>query len=216
MSLPGAIGKKHGMTQVFDENGDAVPVSVIELLPMTVTQVKTKDNDGYTAVQVGYQDAKEKHLTKAQIGHLKKNKIKLFRHLKEFRVKEGDLTGFEVGKQAKPEFLNDIGNVNVTGRSIGKGFQGSVKLHHFGRGPMTHGSKSHRIPGSIGAGTTPGRVYKGTKMAARMGNKTVTTENLRVVKVDLDRNLLLVEGTVPGKPGAMLVIRPRNVVGSKN
>lgn len=200
---------------MFDEDGSAVPVTVIELLPLTVTQVKTKATDGYTAVQVGYQESKEKHLSKPEQGHLKKNKLKLLRHLKEFRLTESAMAGLEVGQQINLEFLKTIEKVNVTGRSIGKGFQGRIKLHNFARGPMSHGSKSHRLPGSIGAGTTPGRVFKGLKMAAHMGDDNVTVENLKVVLADLDNNLLLLKGAVPGKPGATLVIRPRKVLNPK-
>ncbi len=215
MTFQGAIGKKRGMTQVFNDEGSAVPVTVIELLPLTVTQVKTKPTDGYIAVQVGYQDAKAKHLSKPEQGHLKKNKLSLLRHLKEFQVQASEVSQFEVGKTITPEFLTSIERVNVTGRTIGKGFQGRIKLHHFRRGPMSHGSKSHRLPGSIGAGTTPGRVFKGLKMAAHMGDNMRTIENLKVVLVDLESNLLLVQGAVPGKPGATLFIRPRKTLNAK-
>lgn len=212
MTFPGTIGRKRGMTQVFAEDGSAVPVTVIELLPVTVTQVKTKANDGYDAVQVGYDVAKAKHLTKAQQGHLKGN---LFRRLKEFRLPASQVADLTVGQQITPEFLNSLEKVTVTGQSIGKGFQGRIKLHNFARGPMSHGSKSHRLPGSIGAGTTPGRVFKGLKMAAHMGDNTTTVENLKVVLVDLEKNILLLKGAVPGKNGSTLVIRPRNAVGAK-
>jgi large subunit ribosomal protein L3 len=215
MTLQGAIGKKRGMTQIFNEEGSAVPVTVIELLPMTVTQVKTKETDGYAAVQVGYQEAKTKHLSKAEQGHTKKNGLGLFRHLKEFRVQASEAAGFQVGQVISPEFLTQIEKVNVSGRSIGKGFQGRIKLHNFARGPMTHGSKSHRLPGSIGAGTTPGRVFKGLKMAAHMGDNNVTVENLKVVLVDLEKNILLVKGAVPGKPGATVFVRPRKALNAK-
>lgn len=215
MTFPGAIGKKRGMTQVFDENGSAVPVTVVELLPLTVTQVKTNATDGYTAVQVGYQESKEKHLSKPEQGHFKKNKLGLFRHLKEFRLDEAEAAGYQVGQVISPEFLSAMTKVNVTGRSIGKGFQGRIKLHNFARGPMSHGSKSHRLPGSIGAGTTPGRVFKGLKMAAHMGDDSVTVENLNVVLVDLAENLLLLKGAVPGKNGSTLVIQPRKVLNGK-
>jgi large subunit ribosomal protein L3 len=207
MTLNGAIGQKKGMTQIFDEDGQAVPVTIIELLSMTVTQVKNNDHDGYNAIQVGYVEGKAKHLSKPEQGHFTKSNLKLFRHLKEFRVT--DHTGFEVGQVISPEFLTGIQKVNVQGRSIGKGFQGRIKLHNFSRGPMSHGSKSHRLPGSIGAGTTPGRVFKGLKMAAHMGDKNVTTENLKVVLVDLEKNILALQGTVPGKNGSILLITPR-------
>jgi large subunit ribosomal protein L3 len=213
MTFPGAIGKKRGMTQVFDEDGSAVPVTVIELLPLTVTQVKTEATDGYTAVQVGYQESKkEKELSKPEQGHFKKNNLKLFRHLREFRLPPSEMAGYEVGQVIAPEFLTTIEKVNVIGRSIGKGFQGRIKLHNFSRGPMSHGSKSHRLPGSIGAGTTPGRVFKGLKMAAHMGDNRVTVENLRVFLADLENNILLIKGAVPGKPGATVFVQPRKVI----
>jgi large subunit ribosomal protein L3 len=212
MTFPGAIGTKRGMTQVFDEEGFAVPVTVIELYPLTVTQVKTTATDGYNAVQVGYGDAKEKHVTKAQQGHFKKNQLSLFRRVREFRIKASEIGQYQVGQVLSPEFLNNVGKVNVSGRSIGKGFQGRIKLHNFSRGPMSHGSKSHRLPGSIGAGTTPGRVFKGLKMAAHMGDNNVTVENLKVVLLDAEKNILLIKGAVPGKPGATLVVQPRKVL----
>jgi large subunit ribosomal protein L3 len=213
--LAGAIGKKCGMTQVFAEDGSAVSVTVVELYPMTVTQVKTEDKHGYSAVQVGYKDAKAKHLTKAQQGVFAKEKLGLFRKLKEFRLGKSQTDGFKVGATAKPDFLTPGKAINVTGRSIGKGFQGGTKLHNFSRGPMSHGSKSHRIPGSIGPGTTPGRVYKGKKMAAHMGDNRVTVQNLSVFDYLEDKNLLLVRGPVPGKPGGEVVIQPRVRVGEK-
>lgn len=212
MTFPGAIGKKRGMTQVFDEDGLAIPVTVIELYPLTVTQVKTKASDGYTAVQVGYGNAKEKHVTKPEQGHFKKNQLPLFRKLREFRIKESEIAQYEIGQTLSPEFLASIEKVNVSGRSIGKGFQGRIKLHNFSRGPMSHGSKSHRLPGSIGAGTTPGRVFKGLKMAAHMGDDNITVENLKVVLLDTEKNILLIKGATPGKPGATLVVQPRKVL----
>ena len=202
----GVIGKKLGMTQVFDNEGLAIPVTVIQVNPLTVTQVKTKETDGYEAVQVGYEPAKEKHLTKAQIGHFAKNKLENFRHTKEFRVE--DASKFEVGQKIDLSILADVAKVDVTGISIGKGFQGTVKRWNFGRGPMGHGSKNHREPGSIGAGTTPGRVIKGKRMAGNMGNEQVTVTKLTVVKVDNENNLLLVKGAVPGCEGRTVTVRP--------
>ena len=215
MTFPGAIGTKRGMTQIFDEDGSAVPVTVIELFPLTVTQVKTKETDGYASVQIGYKQSKEKHLSKAEQGHLTKNSVTLFRHLKEFRVLTSEISGYQVGQTIVPEFLTDIKKVNVAGRSIGKGFAGRIKRWNFSRGPMSHGSKSHRLPGSIGAGTTPGRVFKGLKMATHMGDANVTVENLKVVLVDFENNLLLVKGAVPGKPGAIVFVTPRKVLNPK-
>ncbi|MBX2859782.1 MAG: 50S ribosomal protein L3 [Vampirovibrio sp.] len=200
------------MTQVFDEEGSAIPVTVLELLPMTVTQVKTKEKDGYTAVQVGYQDAKAKHLSKAEQGHLKGKG--LFRHLKEFRLDASALEAFKEGEQLAlfedGSFLSAGTLLKVTGKSIGKGFQGGTKRWGFARGPMTHGSKSHRLPGSIGGGTTPGRVLKGTKMAGQMGNKQVTAKNLKVVRVIPDKNVVLIQGSVPGVENGLLTLRPVN------
>ena len=204
------------MTQVFGEDGNAVPVTVVELLPLTVTQVKKPDNDGYAAVQVGYKEGKEKHVSRPEQGHLKKNNLSLFRKLKEFRVNSESLETFNVGDVIDPAaegsfLLGENQLVDVTGQSIGKGFQGGTKRWGFSRGPMSHGSKSHRIPGSIGAGTTPGRVYKGKKMAGNMGNERVTTKNLKVVRViaDDDKKLLLVKGAVPGVEGGYLTIKPK-------
>ncbi len=215
MTLPAAIGQKRGMTQIFDEEGAAVPVTVIELFPLTVTQVITPEKNGYAAVQVGYAPAKAKHLSKPKQGLFLKNNLALNRHIKEFRVSAADLSQFQVGQTLTPEFLTTLKRVNVTGRSIGKGFQGRIKLHNYHRGPMSHGSKSHRLPGSIGAGTTPGRVFKGLRMAAHMGDERVTVENLKVVMVDLEKHLLLVEGAIPGKNGNTVFVTPRKVIGGK-
>ena len=202
----GVIGKKLGMTQVFDEQGLAIPVTVIQVNPLTVTQVKTVDTDGYNAIQVGVEPAKEKHLTKAQIGHLAKNKLENFRYLQEFRV--DDASAYQVGQKIDLTVLENIAKVDVTGKSIGKGFQGTVKRHNFSRGPMAHGSKNHREPGSIGAGTTPSRVIKGKRMAGNMGNERVTISKLTVVKVDNENSLLLIKGSVPGPEGKLVTVVP--------
>ncbi len=214
MTFPGLIGQKHGMTQVFDDEGFAIPVTVLELLPLVVTQVKTKEKDGYTAVQVGYKDAKAKHLTRPEQKHLEKNGIALKRHLQEFRVSEAEIANYNVGDAIDPVgegsfLLNEGQKVSATGKSIGKGFQGDIKRWNHSRGPMSHGSKSHRIPGSIGAGTTPGRVYKGKQMPNMMGNAKVTTTNLKVVRVIPEKNVVLVRGAVPGCDGNLLTIRAK-------
>ena len=201
----GVIGEKLGMTQVYDENGLCIPVTVIKVEPATVCQVKTDETDGYNAIQVGVKSAKEKHLTKAQIGHFKKNNLENFRHLQEFRVENPQ--DYTVGQKIDLSVLSDISKVDVTGKSIGKGFQGTVKRHNFSRGPMAHGSKNHREPGSIGAGTTPGRVVKGKRMAGNMGNEKVTVTKLSIVKVDTDKNLLLVKGSVPGPKKSLITIK---------
>ena len=202
----GVIGKKVGMTQIFNEEGLAVPVTVIKVDPIVVTQVKTVETDGYNAIQVGTVVAKEKHLTKAQVGHFAKNKLENFRHLQEFRVDNPQ--DYTVGQQIELSVLNDVQKVDVTGTSIGKGFQGTVKRHNFSRGPMAHGSKNHREPGSIGAGTTPSRVIKGKRMAGNMGNERVTITKLKLVKVDSENSLILIKGSVPGCEGKLVTIVP--------
>ena len=202
----GVIGKKVGMTQIFDEQGLAIPVTVIKVDETVVTQVKTVETDGYNAIQVGTVAAKEKHLTKAQIGHFKKNNLENYRHLQEFRVENP--SDYTVGQQIELSVLADVQKVDVVGHSIGKGFQGTVKRHNFGRGPMGHGSKNHREPGSIGAGTTPSRVIKGKRMAGNMGNERVTIKKLKLVKVDNEKQLVLVKGAVPGPEGKLVTIKP--------
>ena len=202
----GVIGKKVGMTQIFDEQGLAIPVTVIKVDETVVTQVKTVESDGYNAIQVGTIDAKEKHLTKAQLGHFKKNNLSNYRHLQEFRVENPQ--DYKVGDKVELSVLENVEKVDVTGKSIGKGFQGTVKRHNFGRGPMAHGSKNHREPGSIGAGTTPSRVIKGKRMAGNMGNERVTITKLKLVKVDSANGLVLVKGSVPGCEGRLVTIVP--------
>ena len=202
----GVIGKKLGMTQIFDEQGLAIPVTVIKVDDIVVTQVKTVETDGYNAIQVGTIAAKEKHLTKAQIGHFKKNNLENYRHLQEFRVDNPQ--DYQVGQSVDLSILSDVKKVDVTGKSIGKGFQGTVKRWNFGRGPMGHGSKNHREPGSIGAGTTPGRVIKGKRMAGNMGNERVTIKKLTLVKVDSENSLILIKGAVPGCEGRLITIKP--------
>ncbi len=202
----GVIGTKLGMTQIYSEDGLCIPVTVIAVEKAVVTQVKTTETDGYNAIQVGVIPAKEKHLTKAQIGHFKKNNLENFRHLQEFRVE--DATKFEVGQTISFEVLENVEKVDVTGRSIGKGFQGTVKRHNFSRGPMGHGSKNHRAPGSIGAGTTPSRVVKGKRMAGNMGNEKVTVRKLTIAKVIPDKNLLLIKGAIPGPEGKLVTVKP--------
>ena len=185
----------------------AVPVTVIKVDSTVVTQVKTVETDGYNAIQVGTIAAKEKHLTKAEIGHFKKNGLNNYRHLQEFRVENP--ADYKVGQEIDlAATLADVQKVDVTGTSIGKGFQGTVKRWNFGRGPMAHGSKNHREPGSIGAGTTPSRVIKGKRMAGNMGNERVTISKLKLVKVDAENGLVLVKGSVPGCEGRLVTIVP--------
>ncbi len=202
----GILGKKLGMTQIFDEAGNAIPVTVVQAGPCVVTQVKTKDTDGYEAVQLGFDEVTEKKLNKPELGHLAKSSSAPLRHLKEYRIDAAD--GFELGQAVTAATFTEGQLVDVTGKSMGRGFAGHQKRHNFRRGPMAHGSKNHRAPGSIGAGTTPGRVYPGKRMAGQMGNERVTICKLEVVRVDGDRNLLLIKGAIPGKPGGLLSIAP--------
>lgn len=209
----GILGTKLGMTQIFDTStGGAIPVTVVQAGPCVVTQIKTKETDGYSSVQIGYKQVKEKALTKPELGHLKKAGTEPLRHLKEYRTESTD--GYELGKTLDlTEIFNTETTVDVSGKTIGRGFAGYQKRHNFKRGLMSHGSKSHRLPGSTGAGTTPGRVYPGKKMAGRYGGTQVTIRKLQVVKIDADQNLLLIKGAVPGKPGTLLSISPSNIVG---
>ena len=209
----GILGTKLGMTQIFNaETGSSIPVTVVQAGPCIVTQIKTKETDGYNSIQVGYEAVKEKALTKPELGHLKKAGASPLRHLKEYRTDSTD--GYELGKALElSEIFNTEETVDVSGKTIGRGFAGYQKRHNFRRGLMSHGSKSHRNPGSTGAGTTPGRVYPGKKMAGRYGGKQVTVRKLQVVRIDSEQNLLLIKGAVPGKPGALLSISPSNIVG---
>ncbi len=202
----GLFGEKLGMTQIYDQDGQVIPVTVVKLEKLFVTQVKTQDTDGYNAIQVGFCEVKKRKLTKAEFSHLEKNKLPAFKYLREFRI--NDPSQFKVGQEIDLSAFEDVEKVDVTAQSIGKGFQGTVKRHNFSRGPMSHGSKSHRLPGSIGAGTTPSRIYKGLKMAGNMGNKKVTVKKLKLVKIDKDKNLILIKGSVPGPEGRMISIKP--------
>lgn len=210
----GILGTKLGMTQIFDGDGVALPVTVIKVGPCTVTQVKTKQTDGYSAIQVGYGEVKPKALNKPALGHLAKSGAPGLRHLKEYRIDNS--SDYALGQEIKADIFSAGQIVDVIGTSIGRGFAGNQKRNNFGRGPMSHGSKNHREPGSIGAGTTPGRVYPGKRMAGRLGGTQVTIRKLTVIRVDTERNLLLIKGAVPGKPGALVNIVPTNVVGRKS
>lgn len=207
----GILGKKVGMTQIFDEEGKAIPVTVVEAGPCKVTQIKTRATDGYDAIQIGYEEVKAKALNKPLIGHLNKSDAPALRHLREYKPQ--NLGNYELGQSVTVEIFSAGQLVDVVGNSIGRGFTGYQKRHNFKRGPMAHGSKNHRLPGSTGAGTTPGRVYPGKRMAGRKGNDRVTVRKLTVVKIDTERNLLLVKGAVPGKPGTLVSITPAKVVG---
>ncbi len=209
----GILGTKLGMTQVFDEAGRAIPVTVVQAGPCPITQVKTNETDGYFAIQVGFKSVAQKALSKPELGHLAKSNTEPVRHLTEYRLKTaGD---YELGQQITVENFAVGQLVDVVGTSIGRGFAGYQKRHNFKRGPMAHGSKNHRLPGSTGAGTTPGRVYPGKRMAGQLGDKRVTVRKLSIIRVDAERNLLLIKGAVPGKPGALLNVLPATIVGEK-
>ena len=202
--MKGILGKKIGMTQIFTEAGEVVPVTVVEAGPVVVTQVKTIENDGYNAVQVGFVDAKEKSLNKPQKGHLAAaNTLK--KHLKEFRVESVD--AYTVGQELKADVFAAGEMIDVTGISKGKGFQGPIKRHGQSRGPESHGSRYHRRPGSMGACSYPGRVFKNKKLAGHMGSVKVTVQNLEVVRVDADKNFILVKGAIPGAKGSVVTIK---------
>jgi large subunit ribosomal protein L3 len=209
--MKGIIGKKVGMTQIFDDNGNVIPVTVIQAGPCFVTQIRSDENDGYAAVQLGYGETKAQRLTKGQLGHLKRNNLPALRYLREFRLKNGDVDVQE-GQELKADVFATGDRVDIIGTSKGRGFAGTIKRHHFHRQPKTHGqSDRERAPGSVGATTTPGRTYKGQRMAGRMGGDRVTAENLEVVVVDVARNLLAVRGSVPGANDGIVMIKPARV-----
>ena len=209
----GILGKKLGMSQFFDDTGKSIPVTVIEAGPCRITQLKSTSTDGYTAVQLGFGDIREKLVNKPAAGHLAKSGDEPLRHLREYRV--DSVEGLSLGSSITVSDFEAGQKVDVSGDTMGRGFAGLQKRHGFSRGPMSHGSKNHREPGSIGAGTTPGRVYPGKRMAGRYGGKQITTKGLVILKVDTERNLLVVKGSVPGKPGALLNILPAKRVGFK-
>ena len=199
------IGKKLGMTQIFDENGTVIPVTVLEAGPCVVAQVKTLENDGYEAVQLGFGEVKENKLNKPEKGHFTKAGLAAKKHLREFRL--DSIEGIKVGDELKADVFAEGDKIDVQGTSKGKGFQGVIKRHGQHRGPMGHGSMYHRRPGSMGPTSTPGRVFKGKKLPGHMGRVTVTIQNLDVVRVDLDKNVILVKGSVPGPKGAILKVK---------
>ncbi|HEX2989187.1 MAG TPA: 50S ribosomal protein L3 [Anaerolineales bacterium] len=202
--LKGLIGKKIGMTQIFDEQGVAHPVTIIEAGPCYVTQVRLPERDGYAAVQLGFGEIHPKKLAAGELGHLKANNLSPVRFLREFRTKDEA----NVGDKVTVDVFSVGENVDVIGTSKGKGFAGSVKRHHFKGGKKTHGqSDRHRAPGSRGSGTTPGRVFKGSRGAGHMGNERVTVQALKVVLVDAERNLLGIRGAIPGGKGGLVVIK---------
>ena len=208
----GILGKKLGMSQFFDDDGRSVPVTLVQAGPCRITQIKSSATDGYSAIQIAFGAVRDKLVNKPFQGHLAKSGEQLLRYIREYRV--DDLEQYELGAHITVANFQIGQKVDVSGISMGRGFAGYQKRHGFTRGPMSHGSKNHREPGSTGAGTTPGRVYPGKRMAGRYGGKKITTRGLQIMKVDSDHNLLVIKGSLPGKPGSLLNIRPANRVGS--
>ena len=199
------LGKKMGMTQIFDENGNVIPVTVIEAGPEVVTQVKTVETDGYDGVQVGFEDQKPQRVNKPMTGHFEKAGVSPKKHLAEFRAEEGET--YEVGQVITAAEFEEGSKLDITGTSKGKGTQGNIKRHHHRRGPMTHGSKHKRLPGGLAAATYPSRVFKGNEAPGRTGRDTVTVQNVVLVKVIAERNLMLVKGAVPGNKGGLVRVQ---------
>jgi len=199
------MAKKIGMTQIFDDNANVIPVTVLEAGPCVVVQKKTVDNDGYDAIQVGYADVKEKHTNKPKQGHFKKSDVPFKRYLKEFRLE--DSSAYEVGQEIKADLFAVGDKIDVTGISKGKGYQGVVKKYNHATGPSSHGSRHHRTPGGRAAAASPGRVLKGSGLASQMGAEKITVQNLEVVRVDVEKNLILVKGAVPGPRKGILTIK---------
>lgn len=199
------LGKKVGMTQIFDKDGKAIPVTVIQAGPNVVVQKKTMENDGYFAIQVGFEDLDEKKLNKPMKGHFEKAKVATKRYIRELRLE--DSASFEIGQELKADVFAEGDRVDISGVSKGKGTAGVIKRHNAHRGPMRHGSKFHRAPGSMGASSDPSRTFKGKKLPGRMGNENTTVQNIEVVKVDAEKNYILVKGGVPGIRGSLVMIK---------
>ena len=205
----GLIATKEGMTRLFQEDGKSLPVSVLKVDTNFISQIKTKQSDGYDSIQLSTKEQKEKNQTKSKIGHFSKNNLSLKKHIKEFRLDESELDGLELGKEYDVNIFEEGQLVDVSGISKGKGFAGTVKRWNFATQDATHGnSLAHRKPGSIGQCQTPGRVWKGKKMAGHMGSVKKTIQNLRVVKIDEENSLLLVQGAIPGFNGSSVIIKP--------
>ncbi len=202
----GLLGNKIGMTQIFDKSGNIIPVTILKVGPCVITEIKTEIKDGYDAIQIAYGNVSNKSLNQPKLGHLQKSRIQPLKYLKEFKVSKQD--EFEIGQILNVNTFSQGQFVNIQGKSIGKGFSGLQKRYNFTRGPMTHGSKNHRLPGSIGMGTTPGRVLPGKKMSGQLGNKTTTIKKLKVIQINSKENILIIKGSVPGKPGNLLSIVP--------
>ena len=200
------LGNKIGMTQIFDDSDNVIPVTILKVGPCIITQIKTKEKDGYDAVQIGYGNISIKSLTQPQLGHLQKSNSQPLKYFKEFRSGKDD--SFKIGEVLNLDSFSLGQELNIQGKTVGKGFSGLQKRHNFTRGPMTHGSKNHRAPGSIGMGTTPGRVLPGKRMSGQLGNKLITVKKLKIVQINREENILVIKGSVPGKPGNLLLISP--------
>nr|YP_009397682.1 ribosomal protein L3 [Dipterosiphonia australica]ARW66868.1 ribosomal protein L3 [Dipterosiphonia australica] len=200
----GILGKKIGMTQIFSKQGDAIPVTLLEVGPCTVTEIKQEKDKNYANIQIGYEYVQPNKLNKPLIGHFRKKNLPCFKYLKEYKSNEWEK--LSIGQIINISQLKQSNYITISGISIGKGFSGYQKRHHFSRGPMSHGSKNHREPGSIGAGTTPGRVFPGKKMAGRMGHKKVSIKNISILEINTQQNILLIKGSVPGKKGNIIYI----------
>ena len=200
------LGNKIGMTQIFDNSGNVIPVTILKVGPCIITQIKTKVKDGYDSVQIGYGNVSVKSLNQPQLGHLQKSNSQPLKYFKEFRNDKNDK--FKIGEVLNLDSFSLGQRLNIQGKTVGKGFSGLQKRHNFTRGPMTHGSKNHRAPGSIGMGTTPGRVLPGKRMSGQLGNKLITVKKLKIVQINREENILVIKGSVPGKPGNLLLISP--------
>ena len=200
------LGNKIGMTQIFDDSDNVIPVTILKVGPCIITQIKTKEKDGYDALQIGYGNISIKSLTQPQLGHLQKSNSQPLKYFKEFRSGKDD--SFKIGEVLNLDSFSLGQKLNIQGKTVGKGFSGLQKRHNFTRGPMTHGSKNHRAPGSIGMGTTPGRVLPGKRMSGQLGNKLITVKKLKIVQINREENILVIKGSVPGKPGNLLLITP--------
>jgi large subunit ribosomal protein L3 len=204
----GILGNKIGMTQIFDASGDIVPVTIIKVGPCVITQIKTSLTDGYDAIQIGYDVDFKKSLNKPQLGHLEKSNISALKYLKEYRIENPEL--YTVGQLINSSLFKSGEFISVSGRTSGKGYSGLQKCHNFARGPMTHGSKNHRGPGSIGMGTTPGRVFPGKKMSGQLGNTNTCIKRLQIIQINFEENLLIIKGSIPGKTGNLVNIKKIN------
>jgi large subunit ribosomal protein L3 len=201
----GLLGTKIGMTQIFSGNGICIPVTVLRIGPCIITQIKTTNSDGYNAIQLGYLEITSHLLTRAQIGHLNKSGSPALKYLQEYKVDMPE--NFTLGQMITVDSLKIGDNIQISAKSIGKGFSGYQKRHNFSRGPMSHGCKNHRQPGSIGAGTTPGRVFPGKRMAGRLGGYKTTIRNIQIIDINTEKHFILVKGSIPGKPGNIVSIQ---------